>query len=337
MGEGGNGTLAIANTALVNTVSTAFGLTLGLAASGSGEVDLNGGTLVAHHIAGGSGFSVFIFNGGTLKAGPGASANFMSGLTSIIVSPGGAVIDSGNNNLTIASTFYDDGGGLTKLGPGKLYLNGSCYYSGLTVVSNGTLGGTGSFAGSVTVGSAGTLAPGITVGTLTINGNLTLNGNLAIELNKSLAQSNDLMVVAGTITNAGSGLLIVSNLGASTLVAGDKFKLFNKPLANGGALTIVGAGVSWTNTLAVDGSISVLPATVVSTAPVTLTNLFSNGNLNLSWPSDHTGWRLEAQTNSLTSGLGTNWVTWPNSATTNSIAIPVDAQNPSVFFRLAYP
>ena len=30
-------------------------------------------------------------------------------------------------------------------------------------------------------------------------------------------------------------------------------------------------------------------------------------------------------------------VTWPNSATTNSIAIPVDAQNLSVFFRLAYP
>ena len=337
VGEGGSGTLTIANTGLVTSISTGFGVTLGLTSGSSGEIDLNGGTLVAHHVLGGSGFSVFFFNGGTLKAGPGASTNFMSLLTSIIVSPGGALIDSAGNNITITNDIYDDGGGLTKLGTGALFLNGASTYSGLTVVSNGVLGGSGSIAGSVNVGPAGTLAPGVRVGTLTINGNLTLNGNLAIEVNKSLAQSNDVTKVMGTLTNAGTGTVSVTNLGANALAAGDKFTLFNKPMANGGALTVVGAGVFWTNKLAVDGSISVLSTTIVSTSPVTLANLFGAGNLNLSWPADHTGWRLEVQTNSLTAGIGTNWATWPNSAATNAVFIPVSPLNPAVFFRLVYP
>ena len=337
VGEGGYGVLTIANSGLVTSVSTSFGVTLGLASSGSGEIDLNGGTLVAHHVRGGSGFSVFFFNGGTLKAGQGAGTNFMSLLTSIIVSPGGAVIDSAGNNITIANDIYDDGGGLTKLGAGALYLNGANTYSGLTVVSNGVLGGTGTIAGSVNVGPAGTLAPGVTVGTLQIKGNLTLSGNLAIEVKKSFAQSNDLTVVTGALTNAGMGSVIVTNLSANALVVGDKFTLFSKPMLNGGALTIAGAGVIWTNNLAVDGSISVLSTTIVSTSPVALSNLFSAGNLNLSWPADHTGWRLEVQTNSLMAGIGTNWVTWLNSAATNTVFIPVNPMNPTVFFRLVYP
>ena len=36
--------------------------------------------------------------------------------------------------------------------------------------------------------------------------------------------------------------------------------------------------------------------------------------LTLSWPADHTGWRLQAQTNNPTTGLGTNWFDVPGSA-----------------------
>jgi hypothetical protein len=43
------------------------------------------------------------------------------------------------------------------------------------------------------------------------------------------------------------------------------------------------------------------------------------------------------QTNALSVGLGTNWVTWPGSAATNAISIPANPTNPSVFFRLVYP
>jgi hypothetical protein len=60
-------------------------------------------------------------------------------------------------------------------------------------------------------------------------------------------------------------------------------------------------------------------------------------NLALSWPADHTGWRLEIQTNSLLQGLRTNWVTFSGSTATNSVVIPIIRTNGMVSFRMAYP
>jgi hypothetical protein len=55
------------------------------------------------------------------------------------------------------------------------------------------------------------------------------------------------------------------------------------------------------------------------------------GNLlTLSWPADHTGWFLQAQTNS----LGTNWVDLPGSSSTNLVTIPMNPINGSVFYRM---
>jgi hypothetical protein len=75
----------------------------------------------------------------------------------------------------------------------------------------------------------------------------------------------------------------------------------------------------------------------VATNPTNLSFTISSGSLTLSWPADHTGWRLEAQTNAPGSGLGTNWVTVSGSAGTNQVVIPVATTNGSVFFRLIYP
>jgi hypothetical protein len=63
----------------------------------------------------------------------------------------------------------------------------------------------------------------------------------------------------------------------------------------------------------------------------------NNGQLPLSWPQDHLGWHLQIQTNSSTTGLGTNWVNLPGSASTNQMFIPLNSNNDSVFLRLAYP
>jgi hypothetical protein len=68
-----------------------------------------------------------------------------------------------------------------------------------------------------------------------------------------------------------------------------------------------------------------------------LTLQITDGQLQLSWPPTHIGSRLEAQTNSLATGLSTNWVTISGSATTNQIAIPIHSDNDAVFFRLVYP
>ena len=73
-------------------------------------------------------------------------------------------------------------------------------------------------------------------------------------------------------------------------------------------------------------------------APPRLLVGLSNGILQVSWPSNYTGgWRLQAQTNTASAGLGTNWVDLPNSSGVTQISLPVDLANRAVFFRLVYP
>ena len=55
------------------------------------------------------------------------------------------------------------------------------------------------------------------------------------------------------------------------------------------------------------------------------------------WPPDHAGWRLEQQTDSLSHGLGTNWVTVNGSTLTNQLALAMAQSGGCAFFRLVYP
>ena len=63
-----------------------------------------------------------------------------------------------------------------------------------------------------------------------------------------------------------------------------------------------------------------------------LTNIVSGNSLNLSWPADHLGYRLQVQTNS----LSTNWVTIPGSAGVTATNFPINPANHAAFYRLFY-
>jgi hypothetical protein len=83
-------------------------------------------------------------------------------------------------------------------------------------------------------------------------------------------------------------------------------------------------------------------STEISAQPVSISppqlSLGMTGNaLQLSWPSDHTGWELQAQTNAPGGGIGTNWVTLSGSTATNQIVIPINPAVDSVFLRLTHP
>jgi hypothetical protein len=78
-------------------------------------------------------------------------------------------------------------------------------------------------------------------------------------------------------------------------------------------------------------------APLPSLASTSLAARISGSQLQLSWPQNHLGWSLQIQTNSLSTGLGTNWAAVPNSQLTNQIFIPVNPANGSVFLRLIYP
>jgi fibronectin type 3 domain-containing protein len=127
--------------------------------------------------------------------------------------------------------------------------------------------------------------------------------------------------------------------------------------ANGGPYPTVFSGLTVTNysdaavtnavtyyyvVTAVSGgeSTNSLPVSAVPLPSLTPTNIIlqaSGGQLQLSWPPDHLGWRLQIQTNDLSKGLGTNWVTVPNSTNVCQTNVTVNPTNGSVFLRLVYP
>ena len=77
----------------------------------------------------------------------------------------------------------------------------------------------------------------------------------------------------------------------------------------------------------------------LSTVPTTPTKLscsISNNTLTLFWPSNYLGWVLQAQTNSLATGLTTNWITISSSSALTTTNVPLGGNNPSVFYRLMY-
>jgi autotransporter-associated beta strand protein len=267
------------------------------------------------------------FTGKILQNGTDVTA----GVTAGDVAHGGIV------KLTGANTYA----GGTSVANGTLLVNnttGSGTGSGtVTVNAGGTLGGSGIINGPVTVSSGGTLATGTAISTLTINNSLTVAGNVFIKINKSLSPSNDLVAVSGVLTNVGVGTVTLTNLGPA-FAAGDSFQFFNKALPNGGALTFnpaaPGMGLRWINNLSVNGTVGII---AVATNSVRIGTCFDISNLTLSWPLDHIGWRLQAQTNPPGSGIGTNWADICGVAGTNQCLVPLDPANGSVFFRLVYP
>ena len=158
-------------------------------------------------------------------------------------------------SITDSTSFY----ALTKTGAGTLYLNATNTYAGVTTNSAGLLAGAGSVAGSVIVTTNASIGGGDTsgIGTFTVGGNLILtNGNGFFRVNRAGLLS-DQVYVAGGLTNNGTGVITVTNLGA-TLLVGDRFAVFNKAMSNGAAMSVTGGYVTWSNNLALNGSIVVV-------------------------------------------------------------------------------
>jgi hypothetical protein len=184
--------------------------------------------------------------------------------------------------------------------------------------------------------------PGASVGTLHVANNVTLGGKLLLELNRTNAPNHDVLISdLGTITYGGT--LTVTNIGEA-LQVNDTFQLFPSAVTAFGSITIAttdatGAVYTWTNKVAVDGSITVLTVVPpVSTTPPTITYSVSGDTLNLSWPPDHKGWRLLTNAVGL---LATNsWFQYPSSngsADVTNVSLTIDRTRTNLYFRLIYP
>ena len=195
--------------------------------------------------------------------------------------------DTGTLFLRSNNTYYGDttirGGALTLGASGSIsnsavidvWTNGvfnvTSNAGGFVLQPAQTLKGNGTVLGNVN--AKGTISPGASLGSLTNEGSLTLGGSLLIEVDKSLSpgSSNDLITVSGSLTHSGGGSLTVVNLGPA-LATNDSFQIFNKAVSGGQTITVTGASATWTNKLAVDGSIGVLTVTAAP-PPVPATNL----------------------------------------------------------------
>ena len=99
----------------------------------------------------------------------------------------------------------------------------------------------------------------------------------------------------------------MTNLGPA-LAVGNKFTLFNGPLVNGGALTITGGGMNWSNNLALDGSISAVSIVVVQpSAPAIASASLSGGNLIISGTNGTSGLTYYVLSSSNLVGTGSSF------------------------------
>ncbi len=249
----------------------------------------------------------FSFDTGTLDA--------QSTALSLIRNNNGANAAASGSSLNI-------GGGTASLGPVNLTAS----------VAAGTLNITG---GNVTV--ANITSPGAGVATLNV-------ANASLKL--ALTNSGNPVAAPVTVDSLMLDTAVTLNVGGTNWVVG-QFPLMSYTGSIGGtgysALTLGTlpsgcAGYLSNNVAALSVDLVVTSAPLlVNTNATNIVAVVNGANLELSWPADHIGWRLQAQTNSLANGLNNNWVSIPGTATVNHFTNTVDATKGSVFYRMVYP
>lgn len=127
-----------------------------------------------------------------------------------------------------------------------------------------------------------------------------------------------------------------SSGGPFTLIATNTASLAstNTGLANGALYFYVVSGTNSFGESTNSAAVSVRP---VSPSPPQLGVALIANQMQFNWPTDHVGWKLQAQTNSLDAGLGSNWFPVAGSRATNLILQTISPASGSVFFRLVYP
>ena len=222
----------------------------------------------------------------------------------------------------------------------NLTVNGSCLVK--IIGTNGLMIGTNyplvSYSGTFN-GSFANLQlqmPGGYGGILVSNANLV-----------TLSVTNLPSAPTNLTASAGDGRVLL----AWNTVTGATGYNVKSSLTSGGVYTVIATNLpmlAFTNTGLVNGTVyyyvvstlnaggestnsSQVSAHPVSTIPPTSSIALIGNQIQLSWPADHTGWRLQMNTNLST----TNWLDVAGASTTNQIT--TQPTNANAFFRLVYP
>jgi alpha-L-arabinofuranosidase len=210
-----------------------------------------------------------------------------------------------------------DGSTWTQQGTATITM-ASTVYVGLALTSHNS-----STLGTATFDNV-TVLPGWPVAPAAPAGLAAVAGDASVSLNWS---------AAATATNYYVKRSTTSGSGYVTTATNASLAFINTGLSNGTLYYYVvsalnGAGESTNST-----QVSARPT---SSASVAMNAANAAGQLQLSWPTDHTGWLLQSQTNDLGVGLGTNWMNVSASAQTNQMTLPIN-ESGAAFFRLVRP
>jgi fibronectin-binding autotransporter adhesin len=354
--------------------STTIGVYLGNAGY-EGILNLNGGLLEASEVSGYNGPSYSVvpygqvnFNGGTLQAST-ASTAFIA-VTSADIYSGGATIDNNGNDITIAQPLLaPTGKGVNGIAS---FTHGSGYIAPPIVqvlAGSGDMTGFGATAiaqinpvtGSVTnvlitspgvnytatpafvLTGGGATTPATITGqapSANISGGLTAVGSGVTTLTGANTYTGDTTVNAGTLEIAQPVLAASSTV---TIASGAVLQL-DFPVTNtvsalviNGVAQATGVYNSTTSSSYITGSGSLQVGTSIPSTPTSIAFSVSGSTLSLSWPANYQGWILQSQTNSLSTGLSSNWVDVSGSASSTSYNIIINRTAPAVFYRLRHP
>ena len=310
-------------------------------------------------------------NGGTLAAGNNVvngGLNWVVGswnnAGAMTIAPGSLLLITSANDHDLANCTFTNNGTVLWLA-GRLRGGGMpgtpIYNNGLFDVQcdsslNDDFNGTGT-----TFNNAGTVRKELTSGVTAFTGGVTFNntgtmdmqnGNLALQGAYTLANGTKMgFGLGGWLGNGSISLLGPAAFNGSVSVnlngyfypsVGNSFNLLNYTSETGVLFTnmVLPPQFTWqSNYNATAYAITVVtrPA-ITNTASTNIYSHVINGTtLYLAWPGDHTGWSLQAQTNSLSVGLTTNWTTVAGSSVSNEFFMPINTTNSSVFFRMIYP
>jgi polygalacturonase len=266
-----------------------------------------------------------------------------------------------NSTLTVGSGTFTVSNNLAMAATGIFNYQPGTNAATVVVKGNLTLGGTVNLAagGGFTNGTytlftyTGALSGSLpTLGSVPSGYNYVFNTGTPGQVN--LVVSAPTPAAPMNLSAQGTNLLIGLQWSAST--GADSYYL-KRSTTNGGPYSIIANPVAtnYSDTAVIPGTVYYYIVTATNSAgespnsaqasamplpSLLATNLnfqVSGNQLQISWPQDHLGWELQIQTNDMSSGIGTNWVSVPNSANVLTTNIDISPANDCVFFRLVYP
>jgi len=334
--KNGNGIWALGGADVVNTATVtvnqgefdmardggnpAIGTGAGGSAGGSHGLVVNSNALAKitgslgnqiSHAAGGNSYVEVILNTGTLDLNGQSQAVDMISMTNGVLlnsAPGSysvvTVTGTGGNHPTNAITLTGANCGFAVPSVDSLLEVNSIINGSGTLVKTGlgtvTLDQSNRYTGNITV-SAGTL--NLAYPDIASNAVVTISNNAVMNLNFPNSDTNTIAVLTLNGTDAAAGLH--NNLTDPAFITGS-------------------------------GNFLVIPPPPINPLPGTIQVRAAANTLNLAWPTNG-GWLLQAQTNSLGHGLGTNWITITGSDSITNLALPINSTNGSTFYRMVHP